>query len=148
MELKRKAHNFDGEWAERFSQIAERNWTGVEIGGKKRKLKLTFMNVNLEKNVHHKAIMTIIKFPVVDLVCWAKETAEKLINDEMTLDWMENQDIYKEFVENGGIKITAVWNFPSEGPTVDDIYPLAFLLKQEEKQNEVKEEVKEVKKTI
>ena len=90
------------------------------------------MNVNLEKSVHHEVIMTIVKTPIHEMLAWASEVAKKLINDELTIGWMEEQKICAALSSECGVKIASVLNFPTDKPTVDEVYPLAFLLKAKE----------------
>ena len=60
---------------------------------------------------------------------WLAETATRLVNDALTLPWVEDQIFCKDLASECGLRLTAVFNFPSEHEELPTShYPLAFIL--------------------
>ena len=128
--LVRKAVLFHGEWPERFSEIAERNWHGVVLGGKARTLSVHFMGINLDPSTHSDVACQLVRYPAVATVAWIKEASERLIAGDLKWEWIQAQDFSRQLSNACSVDIVAAMNFPVDTTRMDEVYVVSFILKR------------------
>ena len=128
--LTRKAISFTGEWPDRFTELAERNWHGVMLGGKSRILSARFMGVGLDRQTHSDVACQLVRYPITSTVAWITEASERMIAGRLTDEWVKQQEFSSQLYAACAVDIVAVMNFPIDSLHMDEVYVISFLLKR------------------
>ena len=129
MNLDTKAVKFTDKWPEEFQVLASRRWFNMKVLGHEVTMGVSYLYSELSEKQKKDFSVFLVNRRREQIIGWLMDVANKLANEELTGEWLDKQDFYKDFKFICQLKFTAIWNFPSKRTKLTGhCYPIAFFM--------------------
>ena len=129
--MERKAAKLEDQWPESFKVFMVQKWD-MEFDEEPVQLQVSYLDSELTAKQRDELLSFLNNCESTMMQEWYKSVIPRLFSGNLSKEWVLEQEFARNLRLTCGIRIVLIFNFPCDTLTIPkDIYPLAFVLKDE-----------------